>query len=225
VGEIADVAIVEVLPAGKDAAEQDGGVDGGDLGVPDAFAGADVGEVIEEAAMRGQFLPEEDEGCEHALASFLMRDETALFRDADGGETEAGGGDAGDHAGVDDAHVAAVFDQSGLGIGLLPEVEEVGALEVVEKLIIVRGKSGWRGGGMAAVGWGELCEDRMSRGRGHRSGRALRGGSGAAGEGRLDCEFVPGKLYPLRSDYRSFSFRPSEFSPEFLSAGYLRRIG
>jgi len=142
VGEVDDVLILKVLAAGEDAAEQDGGVDGGDFGVPDAFAGVDVGEVKEEAAMGGELSPEEDESVDDAETGVLVRDVTALFRDADGREAEAGGGDAGDYAGVVDADVAAIFDQAGLGIGLFPEEEEAATFELFEKLIVFGGERG-----------------------------------------------------------------------------------
>ena len=51
VGQLADFGIVKVLAAHEHAAEQNRGVDRGDLGIPDALAGVDVGEVIEKSAM------------------------------------------------------------------------------------------------------------------------------------------------------------------------------
>ena len=51
------VLVLEILLAGEGSAKQHGGVDGRDFGVPHAFAGVDIGEVIEEAAMRGQLVP------------------------------------------------------------------------------------------------------------------------------------------------------------------------
>ena len=64
--QLDDVAIRKVLAAGQDAAEQDGGVDRGDFGIPDPFAGVDVGEVIEESAMRRQLPPKKYEGVDSA---------------------------------------------------------------------------------------------------------------------------------------------------------------
>ena len=139
-----DVAILKVLAAGEDAAEQYCGVDRRDFGVPDSFAGIDVGEVIEESAMRRQLPPKKYERRDDAQARVLVGDVAALFCDADCGQAKTGGGDACDHAGVVDAHVAAVFDQSGLRIGLLPEEEETAAFKIVQKLIILRRKGGRR---------------------------------------------------------------------------------
>ena len=71
-----------------------------------------------------------------------MGDVAALFRNADCGQAKPGGRDACDDAGVVDADIAAIFDQSGLRIGLLPEEEETAAFQIVQKLIILRRKGG-----------------------------------------------------------------------------------
>jgi len=88
-------AVLKVLAAGEDAAEQNCGIDRRDLGVPDSFAGIDVGEVKEESAMRRQLPPKKDEGRDDAQARILVGEEAALLRDADCGQAEAGGGHTG----------------------------------------------------------------------------------------------------------------------------------
>src|ERR1700728_415971 len=123
-GQLDNVAIFKVLAAGEDAAKQDRRIDGRDLRVPQSFAGIDVGKVIEESAMRGQSSPKKGEGRQHTQTSVLLRDKAAFFRDADGGQSKACGGDAAHQTGVVSTRVAAVLDQAGLGIGLLPEVEK-----------------------------------------------------------------------------------------------------
>ena len=57
---------------------------------------------------------------------------------------EAGRGDAGHRPSVRATHIAAVFDQAGLRVGLLPEVLEVELFQFDEKGIIFRRKRGWR---------------------------------------------------------------------------------
>src|ERR1700733_5585265 len=144
-GQLDNVAIFKVLAAGEDAAKQNRRIDGRDLRVPQSFAGIDVGKVIEESAMRGQSSPKKGEGRQHAQASVLEGDKAALFCNADGGQAETGGGDAAHHTRVVDARVAAVLDQAGLRVGLLPEVEKTGMFQLVQELFILRPKgSRWR---------------------------------------------------------------------------------
>ncbi len=57
--QLDNVAILKVLAAGKDAAKQNGGIDGRDFRVPDSFPGIDVGKVVEESAMRRQRVAKE----------------------------------------------------------------------------------------------------------------------------------------------------------------------
>ena len=70
---------LEVLPAGKNSAEQNGRVDGRDFGIPHPLAGVDVGEVIEESAMSGHFFPEKTQSRHRALASFADKDTKPRF--------------------------------------------------------------------------------------------------------------------------------------------------
>src|SRR5271170_1700035 len=143
-GQLDNVAVFKVLAAGEDAAKQDRRIDGRDLRVPQSLAGIDVGEVIEESAMRGQGSPKKGEGRQHAQASVLVRDKAALVCNADGGKAKTGGGDAAHHPGVVGARVAAVLDQAGLRIGLLPEIEKTGVLQIVQELLILRREGGRR---------------------------------------------------------------------------------
>src|SRR5258708_18532398 len=132
-----DVAISKVLAAGKNAAEQDCGIDGRDFRVPYSFAGIDIGKVKEEAAMRWQLLPKTIECRNHAQACILMRDETALFCNADCSQSKTGGRNACHDTGVRCAHVAAIFNQPGLRIGLLPEEEKSLVFKIFQKLLIL----------------------------------------------------------------------------------------
>src|SRR5580692_6456003 len=101
-GKFDDVAILKVLAAGKDAAKQDCGVDRRDLGVPDSLACIDVREVKEKSAMRRQLPPQKYQSSDNPQTRVLMRDKTALFRNADCAQAKAGRRDARDHAGVVD---------------------------------------------------------------------------------------------------------------------------
>ena len=86
--------------------------------------------------MRGQLVPQERQRFQDARARVFIADEAAHEADADGGEAKSAGGDAGRQAGIVGSDVAAVLDQAGFGIGLLPEEEEVGVFEVVQKLVV-----------------------------------------------------------------------------------------
>ena len=131
-----DGLIFEVLAAGEDAAKQHGSVDRGDFGIPDSFASVDVSEVVKEAPMRGQFVPEKRKSLNDAAARFGTVHEAAFFADADGGQSKAGRGDTGGQAGVFCDHVAAILDQAGRRIRLFPKEEKVGAYQSIEKLIV-----------------------------------------------------------------------------------------
>ena len=135
--------------AGKDAAEKDRGIDGRYLGVPHSFSGVDIGEVIEESAVRWQLVPEKRQALENALARLGMTYKAAHFSDTNGGKAEAGGRNTGSSACIFDANIAAIFDQSRGRIRLFPEEEEGGVLKIVEELVILWGKrcGNWRGGG------------------------------------------------------------------------------
>jgi len=130
--------VVKMLAAGEDAAKKDGGINGRYLRIPHSFAGVDIGEVIEESAMRGQLVPQKGQALENAFARLRMTDKSAHFSDTDGCKAEAGGRDTGGCAGVFGTNVAAILDQSGGGICLFPEEEEAGVLKFVQELVVLR---------------------------------------------------------------------------------------
>ena len=142
--QIANLGILEMLPAAQDAAEQNGGIHRRYFRVPQSLAGVDIGEVIEKSAMVGQGLPKKTQRVQDPSARLVQRNEAALFTNADRREPKAGGRDAGDYGIVGGcfARVAPVFDQAGLGVGLLPEVAKRGSLHVIEELVIVGRKIG-----------------------------------------------------------------------------------
>ena len=51
------------------------------------------------------------------------------------------------------SHVAAVLDQAGFGIGLLPEEEEIRVLQFIEKLVVFGGQVEGSGGGAGSLCW------------------------------------------------------------------------
>src|ERR1700744_5458029 len=145
-GKLDDVAIMKVLAAGKNPAEQDGCINRRDFRVPYSFARIDIGKVKKESAMRRQLLPKKIERRNHAQACVTMGDEAAVFCNADCRQPKASGGNACHDAIVPRNDIAAIFNQSGLRIGLLPEEEESFAFKFVQKLIILGRKSCLYGG-------------------------------------------------------------------------------
>jgi hypothetical protein len=57
-GQLVDILVLKMLTAGEDAAQQDGGIDGRHFRVPHSFACVDIGKVVEEPAVRGEFVPQ-----------------------------------------------------------------------------------------------------------------------------------------------------------------------
>ena len=88
--------------------------------------------------MRGQLVPQEGEGANDPQARVGVADESALFANADRREPEAGRRDAGGHARVLGAHIAAIFDQTGLRVSLFPEKKETRLFQIVEQLVVFR---------------------------------------------------------------------------------------
>src|ERR1700733_13102091 len=131
-----NVAIMKVLTAHEDAAEQDSRTDRRECRVPYSFARIDIGKVKKESAMGWQLFPKKIERRNHAEARVTMGDESALFCNADCSQSKTGGGNACHDAIVPRNDIAAIFNQSGLRIGLLPEEEESLAFKIVQKLII-----------------------------------------------------------------------------------------
>ena len=65
-----------------------------------------------------------------------------LLSDAKRRQAETGGGDAGYRAAVGRAYVAAVLDQAGFRVGLLPKELKTGLLQVFQKLVVFRRQTG-----------------------------------------------------------------------------------
>src|SRR5450631_164517 len=134
-----------MLAAGENSAHQDRGVDRGNLGIPQSFAGIDVRPVIKETSMVGQRSPQEAQGSERPVAGVIIGNESALLPDAQSGQPEAGCRDAADNlAVIGRTHVGAVTNQAGERIGLFPKKKKSGMFNLLEGLIVIRGKKGLR---------------------------------------------------------------------------------
>jgi len=80
----------------------------------------------------------------------------ALVGDAQGGQSEAGGGDAPDFARVLAVGQRSILDQSGEGMGGLPKIANGSSFQVVKKRLIFGGK-GFEGSRLHS--WDEVEED------------------------------------------------------------------
>src|ERR1700733_8432483 len=129
--------MAEVLTAGKDSAQQNGCVHGGNLRVPNSFSRVNVGKMVEEPAMVRQFLPKEPKGSENAFQRIAAGNQASLLSDAKSGQTKAGGGNAGHDPLIIGADVAAVFHHPRFGAGLVPEIAEVGDFQFVQKPVVL----------------------------------------------------------------------------------------
>ena len=136
VGQLADFGMLEILAAGEDATKQNGSVHRRNFGLPQSFARADIGPVIIKAALLGHFFPEKTQSCESAIAGLGIRNISAFFADAKGGESESGCGDTAQDAGIGAANVTSVLDDACLGIALFPEELKNGVFQLLEKRVI-----------------------------------------------------------------------------------------
>jgi hypothetical protein len=135
--QIVNLLVAKVLPAGQYPAQQDGRIDGGDLRIPDALTGVLVREVEEKASMIRHGLPEKSQRGHRSIFCVRIRNVAALLSDTKRSQPKAGRGDAGHNPFVRLPYVAAIFDQAGLRIALLPEVLEVRFLQVFQELVVL----------------------------------------------------------------------------------------
>src|SRR5260370_8885916 len=128
--------MAEVLATSKHSAQQNGCIHGRNFRVPNPFPGVEIGEVVEESPMMRQLFPQESKGRENALQCRFSGDEATLVADAERGEAEPGCRNAGHYSLVIHVQVATIFHHAGFSSGLLPEVEEVGTLQIIQKLVV-----------------------------------------------------------------------------------------
>src|SRR5262245_39941896 len=116
--ELIDLPVLEVFPAGEDATKQNCAIYRGNLRVPEALAGVDVGPVIEEPTVIRHLLPEKMQPGEDAIARIFQGNPSPLLADAQGSEPEPGRRDAAKIALVGGSHIEAVSDDTRLRIDL-----------------------------------------------------------------------------------------------------------
>ena len=130
--------MLEVLPAGKNPTKQDGCVDRRNLGVPNSFACVYIGKVIEESTMSGQLLPQEAQAGYGPLARVGQRNIAAFLSNTEGSQPEARSRNTRHDSGVIRARVTSVLHHPGLRVALLPKVEEVCFLQLLQQRVIGR---------------------------------------------------------------------------------------
>lgn len=137
--------MLKVLPASKNSAQEDGGIDGRHFRVPHSFAGREAGEVIEKSSMRGQFFPQEAQAVHNPLAGFSHGNIAALLPDADRRQPEACSCDTSHEAVIVRSHIASISHHPGLRIGLFPEIKKIRLLQFFQQIVIGLRKVGWNG--------------------------------------------------------------------------------
>src|SRR4051812_28165166 len=137
-GQARDLSAAEMLAAREYAADEHRRIDGRHLGIPNALARFDIGEMIIKPAMVRHRFPEKPQGSQHALARIGGRYVAPLLSDAKGRESEARGGDTADDAVVVASHMTAVLDEAGLRVRLFPEKPDVCSFEFIQKRIVFR---------------------------------------------------------------------------------------
>src|SRR5579859_5894345 len=132
IGKRVDFGIAEVGAAGENAADENGGVDRGNLGLKDALAVLQIEEMAEKAVSLRYARFDKTQSIEHALANTLLVLPAAVVGNTQGRQAETGGGDAGDVARIGASGLAAIFDEAAVGVGFLPEKLKAGTLHLVE---------------------------------------------------------------------------------------------
>src|SRR5437588_4151282 len=100
--------MAEVLATTQHSAQQNGGIHGRNFRVPNPLSGVDIGEVVEESTMLRQLFPQESKGCENPFQGRFSGDEATLVTDAECGEAEPGGCNAGHDSLVIHVQVATI---------------------------------------------------------------------------------------------------------------------
>jgi len=133
-GQVHDVPVSgEVMSAGQHAGQQQGRVDRGQFAVSPALPGLHVDEVIEESVFVGHVPGQEAQRGANPSLDLRPGGVAALVGDAQCGQAEAGGGDAGHATLLQACGPGPVPDLPGSGTGLLPEEQEGGPLDLVEQ--------------------------------------------------------------------------------------------
>lgn len=137
----------KVFAAGEHAAEQQPGIDGGDFALKGSFSSVEIHKVIEEAVLVVNAVGEEIECGAHTRDDRAAGNEASFIGNAQRGESKARCGDAGDVVVVEFTGRAAVFDEPGIGVGLLPEIQTAGLFVIVEQSLVVKSELVRRLGG------------------------------------------------------------------------------
>ena len=92
-GELLDLLVVEILPRGEDAAQQNRSIDGRDLALLPALPSLHVDEVIEKTMFVVQIVGEKLQCPARSFENLGMFSEFALIADAQAGQAKSRGSD------------------------------------------------------------------------------------------------------------------------------------
>ncbi len=100
--------------------------------------------MVKEPAMVRLPVPDRTQCGEHPVPCLRTANEAAVLGDADGCQSETGGGDARQRVVIAISYIRAVFGETSERICLLPEKPEVCVFEIVQESILVRRKPALR---------------------------------------------------------------------------------
>ena len=136
-----DFRILEIPAAGEHAAQENRRVDRRDLRIPFPLAGGDVGPVVEEAAMVWYLFPQEAQTTNRPIDRLIVGHEPPRVTNTQRRQPESGRGNAAELVLViGHAEAAAVPRNARVRIGLFPEVQERGLLQLLQELVVVGGQ-------------------------------------------------------------------------------------
>ncbi len=139
--QVLDFRVVEMHPAGQHAAEQQRCVDRGDLRFERALARVHFHEMIEKAVLVRRALQQESQCVAHTLFEFAGLFPAVLVGNTKRRQPESRRGNAGHIALVGPVRLAAVLDQAGIRVRLLPKEKEIGSFDLLQEAVVVRRES------------------------------------------------------------------------------------
>src|ERR1700693_3255227 len=105
---------LEMSPASEKAAQQDGGINGRDFGIPNSFSRVNVGEMVEKTSMCGHLFPEKAQSSQHPVPSIGRRNKFPSLTDAKSCQAKSCGRDTGYDGIVIFQDIASIPDQTSL---------------------------------------------------------------------------------------------------------------
>ena len=154
-GQLLNPRVLKVPARGQYAAKQQGGVDGRKLRTGIALSGFHIRKVIEKPVRLRQMVQVPIERCPYPFHNLRMRQVAAMIGDAQRGQSEARGGDAGHPARIARAIEVVASPVENLpcfGMALFPEKQTALSFKIVQESFILFGQARGIAGGCEAIG-------------------------------------------------------------------------